>query len=163
MKYIRLVQVTDIHFLENSEDEIYVVNPEKAFREVISHAVSPTVNPDFIVATGDLSEDGSNISYSKLQAIFGETNIPVFVLPGNHDSVKNMQESLINLTIRMEHVTEIGGWVIIFLNSQVEGQAYGIVDSESLLRLKGTLNTIDEKPCLVALHHSPLILCRIVG
>ena len=159
MKIIRLVQVTDIHLLENSEDEIFGVNPEKAFREVLSHAVSPTVNPDFIVATGDLSEDGSHSAYSRLQAIFGEINVPTFVLPGNHDSVKNMQESLVNLTIKMEQVTEIGGWVIIFLNSQVEGRAYGIVDSESLLRLEDTLNTNDEKPCLVALHHSPISEC----
>ena len=70
-----------------------------------------------------------------------------------------MQESLVNLTIRMEQVAEIGGWVIIFLNSQVKGRDYGVVDSESLLKLESTLNTIDRKPCLVALHHSPISGC----
>ena len=159
MKNIRLVQVTDIHLLENSEGELYGVNPEKAFREVISHAVSATVHPDFIIATGDLSEDGTHSAYSRLQTIFEDRGIPVFVVPGNHDSVINIQASLVNLTIRMEKVTDLGSWVIIFLNSQVEGRAYGIVDSESLLRLENTLNSIYQKPCLVALHHSPISGC----
>ena len=43
------------------------------------------MNPDLLLATGDLSEDGSRTSYLALRNYLKPLGIPVLALPGNHD------------------------------------------------------------------------------
>ena len=87
-------------------------------------------------------------------AVFRFSNIfSIFVVPGNHDNVENMKDSLVSESIKMQVNAEIQGWVIAFVNSQVFSQDYGFVDQQELSRLENTLSTATVKPCLVALHH----------
>jgi Icc protein len=163
MKSIRLIQITDTHLLEDAEGEIFGVKPESAFKKVIAYAVSAKINPNCIIATGDLSDDGSHNAYFRMQAIFSNIELPVFVVPGNHDSIQNMRSSLVDSNIKMEDMAEIGGWVIIFLNSVIEGEDHGIIDHKALLTLGKQLEAIGNKFCLIALHHSPIPGCITSG
>ena len=159
MKFTRIVQFTDIHFLENAHGKILDIKPENAFEEVFAHAISDKNHPDFIVATGDLTDDGSSEAYSRLRDKFESSGVPTYVLPGNHDLIENMQGSLVSEKVRMEESLEINRWKIFFLNSQEKGKDSGVIRVEALVKLKKELDANQDKFCVIALHHSPISNC----
>ena len=55
-------------------------------RKAITDAVNRT-NPDFVIVTGDLSEAGANIEFANVAAWAQTVRAPVYLIPGNHDSV----------------------------------------------------------------------------
>lgn len=163
MKFTRIVQITDLHLLPTAEEKLHGIDSAASLQAVISHVKSLKVAPDLILATGDLAEDGGKSTYVRLAEMFSTLAVPVFVVPGNHDCVENMQSSLLSKTIKMERKTEIGGWIIGFVNSQVHEEVYGFVDADDLSALERTINTAGGKPCLLALHHSPTPECASSG
>src|SRR5690242_8860458 len=48
------------------------------------NALSPA--PDLAIATGDLVDHGEAEEYAHLRALLAPLRMPVFVIPGNHDS-----------------------------------------------------------------------------
>ncbi len=112
-----------------------------------------------IIASGDLAEDGSLGSYRRLRELLIATDVPVFVLPGNHDTVANMTDALVGDAIKMERLHTAGGWKFVFINSQIPGQSYGRVTGEALNFLQSELQADPETPFLVALHHPPIAPC----
>ena len=55
------------------------------------NALAP--RPDVAVVTGDLVEHGSAAEYEHLRALLAALVMPVFVIPGNHDSREGMREA----------------------------------------------------------------------
>ena len=154
MEFTRIIQLTDIHLLPGKDDRILGIDSCQSLHDILFDIESLEVPPMLIVATGDLAEDGSEVTYERLKGIFDKINFPVFVVPGNHDNVANMKASLVSESIKMQTNTEVQGWVIAFVNSQVLSQDYGFIDEQELSRLESTLSKANGKPCMVALHHS---------
>lgn len=160
---MRVLQITDLHIMPEPNTEIYGVDSYKSLVRVLNEALSLEVKPDLIVATGDLAEDGSCQSYERLRKLFLSVDIPVFVLPGNHDSVVNMEKSLIGGAIQMAPQYFAGGWNFIFLNSQVIGYGHGELRGDQLRELDQTLTRNPQTPTLIAFHHTPLSPCPSPG
>ena len=158
MRFKRIVQLTDIHFCKDPQTTILDGNPEKAFEKVFNHLLMLEINPDLIIATGDLAEDGSVEAYSRLRSIFENSDLTTVVLPGNHDSISNMKSSLVSPLIKMQKRFEVRGWQGICLDSTIVGQDSGRISDYDLRWLEDTLTQI-HAPCLIALHHSPVSNC----
>src|SRR5215471_6766790 len=47
--------------------------------------------PDIIVMTGDLTDHGVAEEYANLRAILAAAEMPVYVIPGNHDSREGLR------------------------------------------------------------------------
>src|SRR5882724_3280896 len=92
---VRALQITDLHLLSEVGATIYGTDSFESLRAVLERALGLPAPPEIIVATGDLSEDGSAASYRRLRGLLLETGLPVHVLPGNHDSVIEMKRALI--------------------------------------------------------------------
>jgi len=72
------LHVTDSHVPERDlRDNI------PAFREILREAA--IINPEFIVHTGDLMDCSAKDQTELSQILLSETDVPVFVTPGNHD------------------------------------------------------------------------------
>ncbi len=155
----RLLQVTDCHLVSEAGREVYGVDPYVALQCVLSAALTARASPDCIVATGDLSEDGSEGSYRRLRALFLEVGLPVYVIPGNHDSTEVMRESLPGGPIEWVRRIDLPEWRLVLLDSTVAGEPYGYLASGELEYLAATLDEDPARPVVACLHHSPTRPC----
>ena len=160
---MRILQITDCHLLPEVGAKIYGTDTFRSLSSVLQSALALPERPDLIVATGDLSEDGSDGSYQRLRQILLDAGLPVYVIAGNHDSVEAMRRSLIGGPIRMEPCLDLEAWRIVFVDSKVEGEPHGYLEKAELRRLGETLSADSERPAIVCLHHSPIRPCPSTG
>jgi Icc protein len=81
---ILIAQITDCHLPADPQQTYRGINPHKNLRTLLMKVRA--MKPDLLLATGDLSEDGSRASYRALQEYFRPLGVPVLALPGNHDN-----------------------------------------------------------------------------
>jgi len=153
---VRLLQLTDLHILAEAADCLRGMNTRASFEAVCRAALGDRPQPDLLLATGDLSQDGSAASYRYLAARFADLGLPVFWLPGNHDDTDLMREHLRAKQISAAKQIVIGGWLIVLLDSTVAGETGGEVSQPQLDFLDAALAGHAQLHALVCLHHQPL-------
>lgn len=152
---LRIAQITDCHVSADPATTYRGQNPVARLQEVLDHVMSR--KPDLLLATGDLSEDGSVASYEVLQRMFTQTGVPALALPGNHDDPALMARYFPGSPVNEIQVTDHGAWQIICINSCIPGHPNGRVDDQVLAALEETLLAETGRPRLLALHHHPLV------
>ncbi len=154
---IRILQITDFHIVPDQEGDFCGINPLASLKRVLEHGLAAA--PDLIIATGDLVEHGDSASYIRVGKLLQSTGLPVFVLPGNHDSPEHITKDLCGENIHFTDVHDQESWRLIFLDSQVEGQGYGQLSTQQQSLLKNALEQSESRNILVALHHTPITPC----
>lgn len=153
---LRLAQVTDCHILANADDCLRGMNTRSSF-EAVCHAIDSSRKEfDLLLATGDLSQDGSSTSYQYLANRLDNLRLPVFWLPGNHDDPGLMQELLRGEMISPAKQIEIGNWLIILLDSTIAGETGGRLAPAQIDFLETSLAAQRQPHTLVCLHHQAL-------
>jgi len=160
---VRLLHITDLHILPSAGATIYGTDSFESLRAVLGAARALPAPPQLIVATGDLSEDGSPGSYRRLHELLAGTGLPVHVVPGNHDAADPLRRSLLGGPVQSGPVVEAGSWRIVLLDSQVPGQPHGLLDRAQLELLAAALDEDPARPVLVGLHHGPASYCPSSG
>lgn len=160
---MRIVHFTDTHLLPEAGRELHGVDTYAALSRAVDRALSINPAPGVFLVTGDIADDGSVDSYRRFRQIFSETDIPVFVTPGNHDDVNAMKTAFLGSNIEMSSHADWGPWRGVFLNSQCTGVSHGVIDTECLERLENLLQLSNAHPILVCLHHPPLSDCPSSG
>jgi Icc protein len=163
MSSVRALHITDLHILPTAGATIYGTDTFEALRAVLGAALALPDPPALIVATGDLSEDGSERSYERLRQLLAGTGLPAHVVPGNHDAVDAMRRALLGGSIQMSPVVDVESWRIVLLDSQVPGEPHGLLDAAQLERLSSALDEDPARPVLVGLHHGPASYCPSSG
>ena len=151
----RIAQITDLHLLPETGTMLYGVDTAVALEKVLRDMTSLSHPPELIIATGDLAEDGSSATYTRLRKILDEANVPTYVLPGNHDDSAEMRTCLTSEVVRFERLANKRGWAIVLVDSHVERKDYGHVADAELRVLERNLDTAGDLPVVVALHHTP--------
>jgi Icc protein len=107
------------------------------------------------LATGDLSEDASLVSYRELRRYFDLVGVPVLALPGNHDDPALLARMFPGSPVHDVEMSIHGEWQIIRLNSCMEGEVGGCLSGRTLEQLDNVLQSEAVRPKLVCLHHQP--------
>jgi Icc protein len=157
-KPLRLVQVTDTHLFADPDERLLGVSTERTLAGVLEQIRSDGARPDAVLATGDLSQDGSPEAYRRGGAELGSLGAPVYWLPGNHDRPGVMKEHFVGGRIRAERGFRARGWQIVLLNSVVVGEVGGHLGDDELERLEGSLRAHPAQHALVCLHHHPVAM-----
>jgi 3',5'-cyclic-AMP phosphodiesterase len=85
-----IAQITDTHIsTPGSVNDRYFRTPEHLERAV-AHLNRLAPRPDVALATGDLVERGEPEEYARLRAILDRLAMPLYVIPGNHDSREHL-------------------------------------------------------------------------
>jgi Icc protein len=156
-KVMRLLHVTDLHILPEP-GPLHGTDTLESLRAVSSAALALPEPPNVIVATGDLSEDGSERSYRRLRGLLLETGLPCYVVPGNHDDPEALP-ALLGGAIERGPVVDRGAWRFVLLDSTVRGKSYGLLDPAQLSLLDAALEEDPSRPVVVGLHHGPIEYC----
>jgi Icc protein len=151
---ILVAQISDCHLSADPQQEYRGIKPHKNLK-ILMHKVK-AAQPDLILASGDLSEDGTRASYRFLQQYLHIENVPVLALPGNHDDAERLAETYPDSPVGNISVSGHGPWQIIRLNSCLPGKHEGRLSERALADLEQLLGNGDQKPRLIAVHHQPV-------
>ncbi|MEM7207410.1 MAG: metallophosphoesterase [Pseudomonadota bacterium] len=161
---LRVAHITDIHLTCDPGEKLYdIADTGLALEQTVRALRDIEPAPAIVIATGDISEDGSAETYERFKTIISALSVPVFTLAGNHDCAKTMRARLNDANCHYTTATEFGGWRFIFVHSQVEGQSHGFVTDDEMLHLQTQLREDSHLPTIVALHHTPTAVCPSTG
>lgn len=150
-----IAQITDIHLFARTEGNLLGLQTSESFQAILEQVNTLERRPDLLLLTGDLSQDGTVMSYKLLETMLQPLGIPVYCIPGNHDCPTTMQKLLTRSPFRPEKSFQVGGWQLLLLNSSVPGCVHGYISPESLDWLDQELCRLPDTPALIAFHHPP--------
>ena len=160
MKTLRVAQITDIHLMAEADARLHGVDTAVSLQKVLDAIDELSPQAEIIIATGDLAEDGSIATYRRLRRLLASIKIPLYVLAGNHDGMREMHDTLVGETIKNVDLARAGEWIFLFVNTQVPGESYGHISPDEMSLLKANLELAGETPVVVSLHHTPMPVCQ---
>lgn len=162
-----------MRFLHITDTHLSSVENNNTFEKIIDYINlnNKKLNIDQIIVTGDISDDGSTESYQKFFREIKKLNLSYNILHGNHDNYIKMMEisSKNGVDIGFEFITR-NGWVIVSLDTVVEGEDYGSVSKNELEKLIEKINKYKNYKIALFMHHhifavgTPIVdACKLVN
>jgi Icc protein len=156
-----IAHMTDLH-LRPRGLACYRVSDTNMFAERAIRALKSLVPaPDALVITGDLTDRSDPREYALARSLLSRLAMPVYLIPGNHDSSNDMRREMAGfpglangVDGKICYTAEIGGVRLIALDSHLPGKPAGELGQAQLSWLDATLAE-DRRPTLIALHHPP--------
>ena len=96
--------------------------------------------PDAVLVSGDLANGGAASEYAVVEELLAPLEMPVHVLPGNHDDPGALPAPAVH---------DVAGVRLVLCDSTVPGRDEGRLDVEWLEAQLG------DGPAIVAMHHPP--------
>jgi Icc protein len=155
---VSFLHVSDLHLLGDARRRQHGVDTAANLRQAIPMMRARC--PDFIVATGDLTSDGSEASYRRLQSLLEPLPVPVYFVMGNDDD-----RAAFRRVFRPDErpspdpvyaAFEQGETRFLLLDSALPGKVEGYLAAEQLRWLERELSAHPDRPAWVFLHHPPL-------
>lgn len=154
---IRVVQVSDSHLFESEKGALLGLETDFSLGKVLDLVQKEQQNMDMILATGDLSQDGSKASYVRFKNYMDVFSAPVYWMPGNHDVVSTMGDVVGDPQFMTPCVIKKGSWAIIMLDSSISpDEAAGELAKNQLDFVAKALEENQNSHCMVVLHHHPI-------
>lgn len=159
---LRFVHISDTHF---SADPHYNQDGAQHTPLIGAKALVHQINrlpfaPDFVLHTGDISDDGEEDAYVAAREVLGAIQYPVYYLVGNHDHSEPFQRVMLGRSetqIPFDYEFEVNGVQIVCVDStRPTVPPGGRVSDEQLAWLEGLTRANDDRPLIVAVHHNVL-------
>jgi len=150
-----LVQLSDSHLFAEADGTLLGMNTHDSLQRVIDLVVAQQPQIDLLLATGDLSQDGTLESYQAFRDATRQIPAPARWIPGNHDEPQIMAHAAINSAL-LEPVVDVGNWRITLLDSAVPGSVPGYLQDQQLQLLAQALSEAPTRHHLVCFHHHPV-------
>lgn len=157
-----IAQITDTHIsTPGSDNDRHFRTPEHLERAV-AHLNRLAPRPDVVLATGDLVERGKPEEYARLRSILDRLAMPLYVIPGNHDSRENLARAFADRGYLppggfLQYTVEEWPVRLVGLDTLVPGQPGGRLCAERLAWLDARLAEAPARPTLVFMHHPPFV------
>ena len=153
---LNILQFTDTHLLADRQARVLGLNTSDSLQCVLQLSQKHQSNVDLVLVTGDLVHDGSDSGYARLQEFFSAYSVPVLLMAGNHDELRQLQTSAANGPAKYVKQFQCRGWQIILLDSTIPGSDGGRLAEAELRMLQQHLSSAPALPTLVCLHHQPV-------
>ena len=169
-----LAQITDTHIVASGTlfrcpVQGTAPDAERVYREFdtaqyLARAVAAlnalVPRPDVTVVTGDLVDHGEPAEYEHLRDLLAPLQMPVFVIPGNHDAREPLRQAFggggyFPAAGFLQYAIEEYPLRLIALDTLVEGKGGGELCHERLSWLDRTLAAQPSRPTVVLMHHPP--------
>lgn len=146
-----VLHITDCHLVPEGQ-HLLNVDTQASLEAVLTQSTNE-LQPDAIIASGDLTHHGSAEVYRRFEATVRRYSAaPMVCMPGNHDDFDAMQQA----QLPMQPV-ELGGWIIAWLDSHIDGAPESRVDSADRAHLSAQLDATDNAQHLLVATHHPLV------
>lgn len=156
MTVLRIIQISDTHLFADRSKQLLGVNTSDSLKSVVELLGSQGGIIDFVIVTGDLSQDYSQASYQNLADHLKPLSVPVYCVAGNHDSPDAMAAVFPRGTVRNDTHIVRNGWQFILLNSHKHGAVEGFLNPSQLNYLQECLRAYPHERAVIAFHHHPV-------
>lgn len=150
-----VVQLTDSHIFADPDARLLGLDTLASFNAVIDQALAECPEIDLVLATGDITQDGSSAAYQRFIDARARIPAPCYWIPGNHDNAARMAEVGAAHGLSQPWV-DAGAWRIVLLDSSQPGQVAGYLDDTQLAQLDAALASAGSRYVLICLHHHPV-------
>ena len=156
-----IAQISDIHIRDHLGMFGELVDTSKTLEKAIKLLNDLDPQPDVVLATGDLTDDGTKEQYSQFLEIISPLNAPLLPLPGNHDDYSeflNAFSSKLPDGMPKNHcsyVIENFPVRLIALDTSLPGQHDALFSADHELWLSKVLSQENDKPTLIFTHFPP--------
>jgi 3',5'-cyclic AMP phosphodiesterase CpdA len=162
-----LLQLSDFHLRPRGLSAMGRCETNMLAEQALRAAREFRPRPDAILLSGDLTNNGLAEEYAVLADLLARlVEVPVYVLPGNHDRRGPMREALGHLPGVLDHPRFVQYAVedlplrLVVLDTLVEGKGWGELCPERLAWLDATLAAAPDRPTVIAMHH-PAFRCGL--
>ena len=152
---VELVQLTDCHLFKDDAGKLLGLQTSFSLNAVLDD-IATLPAQDLLLATGDLSQDGTPESYRRLRDGVNRFAMPAFWIPGNHDEPALMTAELVGGNWSAAKRILVGNWQLILLDSMVPRRVYGKLKDDQLALVEQALKEYPNHHALVVLHHHPV-------
>lgn len=152
---LRVVQLSDCHLGERAGSRLLNLDTDQSLAAVLDLVRAQQRHIDVLLATGDLSDQGSPAAYRRFLHATRDLGAHSRWLPGNHDEPAAMQRA-IGHDVRLNRNLLIGQWQIIMLDSSVRGEVGGELATAELDALHRCLAAHPDHFALICVHHQAL-------
>ena len=157
---LTIAQISDCHLFADASLKSYrEINPYQSLSRVLANIAQHHL--DLLLVTGDLSGDGSELSYQHFKQLIKDSGIPCdyVILPGNHDDSTNLQTQFDAKNLWCHYLSgsplKLANWHIHLLNTKTDGSS-GTLSQADLHQLKQVVSSAPDNWHLLAAHHHPL-------
>ncbi|MGL4666881.1 MAG: metallophosphoesterase [Saezia sp.] len=158
-----LLQLSDIHVVPDVGKNSSWAEVGDAFHLVGRWLGGLSTQPDAMIITGDLVDDGRLESYACLKSMLQEFDLPIYVIPGNHDNREHLKKSCPEYMGNalsegdgfIQYAVNVAGVRLVALDTLETGQHYGVLCDKRLEWLADTLAKDLNTPTIIAMHHPP--------
>lgn len=154
---LTLAQLSDTHLLPQPTDWLRGLNPWQSFQGVLAAALE--CEPDGLLLTGDLAEEGDREAYEQLRDVTASLDLPIYWIPGNHDDPALLHQVFADdLYHGPNQSLDLGHWRLILLDSVLPTAEFGAghLPADTLAWLEDILAQHPTQPTAIALHHPPV-------
>ncbi len=150
-----LVQLSDSHLFAEAEGMLLGMDTRTSLEMVIEQVQEEQPEIDLILATGDLSQDGSLASYQCFRDLTSRLLANSRWVPGNHDQLPAMRDACAGSHL-LDPIIDLGNWRIILLDSVIPGAVPGYLADNQLKLLEQALSEAPQRHHLIVFHHHPV-------
>ncbi|MFC6641580.1 metallophosphoesterase family protein [Sulfitobacter profundi] len=156
----RFVHLTDLHISHPDLADPHLQSDTPAtLRRVVAVINAMDPQPAFVVASGDLTNQGDRESYALVREITTPLKAPLVMALGNHDKRAGFNAVFAPglADAPYFHDAPQGDLHVIALDSSVPGKVAGALDDAQFEFLKAALQRHPELAKLLVIHHPPRI------
>lgn len=155
-----LAHLSDTHLTTG----VLASEPARCGYQALSRVQALDPRPDCVLITGDLADRGEPAEYEAARELLATVDIPVHVIPGNHDNARVMLDVLSGTPYvqaarepgRCYYRVDYPGLRLLCCDSSVAGRHDGELGAVQLAWLDDELSRDPGIPAIVALHHHPV-------
>jgi len=142
-----LAQISDFHLRDGDEA------PDHALANAVEAVMAVRPAPDAVLAGGDLADTPTVAEYDRVKRLLAPLPIPVYVLAGNHDDPRMLEDAFGQ---PQSYSADVGDMRLVVCETWLEGTDAGALGPERLAWLESELAADGRLPTILALHHPPV-------
>lgn len=159
-----IAQITDLHIKHAGKLAYGRVDTLPMLEAAVAHLGRLDPQPDIVLLTGDLVDEGSDAEYGRLRHALAPLNQPLYVIPGNHDDRAAMRRAFADHAYLpgdgdfLHYVVDGHPVRLVGLDTITPGKVGGAMDAARCQWLDARLGEAPDRPTLVMMHHPPFAM-----
>ncbi len=158
---MRFAHISDLHLCQEPERTGVIRDDVHALVAALAQDIRRIGTVlDFVVLSGDLTDDAHADSFRQVEQIFLSLGLPLFLVPGNHDGPAAFFERKLgsDFLARCDisgRLVEFDGLRLLGINTCVEGEVTGAIAQHDLDIVAREFSSTANSPLVIVMHHPP--------